>query len=272
MKPTKKQISNKDIENLIKEEAEVIKRKKEIYETMKTFDKELEELNKKGLGKIGLNERAMVVGSQGFVPVMNTNQAGEIKDKVSETPKAFPTTTTTVDASAEVPSAPSAPTTGAQAHPSGFVNPQNISRFAELEAEFAPDAAIVLDSPESKEMVDMPADKTVVDQDIKKQLIDMKEKLEMILSSLVAGEETEAEQATDQTESPEDVETEKKEEDKEEGEEDKEEEDDEEKEKGDEEEEDKDEKEKEDKEEEEEIVISESKKAKKQTVATKTGK
>lgn len=225
MKPGKKQITKKFIENLIKEEAQIIKRKKEIYEAMKSFNKELDELNKKGLGKIGLNERAMVVGAQGFAPIMTTDQ-----NKITENPKAVPTTTTVEQ-----------PKTGAQANPTGFVNPQSISHFAELEAEFAPkniEGVVVLDSPESKSVIDMPLDKAMVDTDVKKQLIDMKEKLEMILSSLSGGEE--AAQAESETEKSEEDKEKEEEEDKED---------------------------KEDKEEEEEeIVIKEGKKIKKSAV------
>ena len=161
-------IGTSNIQKLIKEEAQVIKRKREIYEQIKSFNKELGELNKKGLGKLGLQERVMTVGAQGFG------------------------------------AAPGA--SGAQAHPTGFVYPQNISHVAELEAELAPEeeATVVLDEPGNKEMVD---------GDVKKQLIDMKEKLEMILSSLEAGtatgtEDTEADQAEAQTETPEETEDE----------------------------------------------------------------
>ena len=136
-------IGKGNIQNLIKEEAEVIKRKKEIYEQIKAFNKELGELNKKGLGKLGLNERVMMVGAQGFG-------------------------------------------TGAQANPTGFVYPQNISRVAELEAEMAPDEPVVLDKPEGS-VIEDPTGKPMVDDEVKKQLIDMKEKLEMILSSISGG-------------------------------------------------------------------------------------
>ena len=64
--PKSTKIGKGNIQSLIKEEAEVIKRKKEIYEQIKSFNKELGELNKKGLGKLGLNERVMMVGAQGF--------------------------------------------------------------------------------------------------------------------------------------------------------------------------------------------------------------
>ena len=141
--PKSTKIGKANIQQLIKEEAEVLKRKKEIFEQIKAFNKELGELNKKGLGKLGLNERVMMVGSQGFG-------------------------------------------TGAQAHPTGFVYPQNISRVAELEAELAPDEPVVLDKPEGN-VIEDPTGKPMIDSEVKKQLIDMKEKLEMILSSIEGG-------------------------------------------------------------------------------------
>ena len=178
MKNTK--IGKGNIQQIIKEEASIIKRKREIYEQIKSFNKELGELNKKGLGKLGLNERVMAVGAQGF-------------------------------------GAPAQ-----KAHPTGFVYPQNISHVAELEAELAPEDTVVVDNPNSKTVMADPAGKPMVGDDVKKQLIDMKEKLEMILSSLVGGAgvpgtdgETEAEQAADETETPEEEKEEETEEDEE---------------------------------------------------------
>lgn len=166
--PAATKIGKGNIQQIIKEEAQVIKRKREIYEQIKAFNTELGELNKKGLGKLGLNERTMMVGAQGFG------------------------------------AAPGAP----KANPTGFVYPQNISRVAELEAELAPEETVVLDGSGEKEVMGDPSGKPMVDADVKKQLIDMKEKLEMILSSLGGGEAVvapggeEAAQAAAQTETP----------------------------------------------------------------------
>lgn len=61
----KNQIKKDDILQLIKEEAYVLARKKQLHGIVKQINEELSDLNKLGIGKINLKENTMV-GAHGF--------------------------------------------------------------------------------------------------------------------------------------------------------------------------------------------------------------
>lgn len=72
----KNQIKKEDILQLIKEEAYVLARKKQLHGIVKQINEELSDLNKLGIGKINLKENTMV-GAHGFKGTTSGTGFGE---------------------------------------------------------------------------------------------------------------------------------------------------------------------------------------------------
>jgi hypothetical protein len=91
----KTQLKKEDVLQLIKEESYVLARKKELYGIVQQINEELSGLNKLGLGKIGLNERAFIGGygfkdgntGTGFVEPQNISHIAQLEKEMGVEPE-----------------------------------------------------------------------------------------------------------------------------------------------------------------------------------------
>jgi DNA repair protein RadC len=91
----KNQIKKEDIIQLIKEEAYVLARKKQLHGIVKQINEELSDLSKLGIGKINLKENMMVgahgfkstPSGTGFVQNPNISFIAQLEKEMGEEPK-----------------------------------------------------------------------------------------------------------------------------------------------------------------------------------------